>query len=247
MIAPDSTLRSLPRDLPPRQVLFLDAMRLSAEMAGLAYDALYSIALQLTERGPGSGLGNLSVGALAHTYAFIDAANRLREIARSMPGLKHNQEYELFMRGTTDVEGLRDVVQHLNRELQNIATRRTAAMGTITWLGPSPAPNAPASAWVLQTGSFYPGQMTYGPEMDFSAGLKEGTIADLSLTTSAVRVNLSDVHGRIERLMRSLEGAVREHPAEKGRLGSDVLMSFEARPVDPPQADREKSANGDAA
>lgn len=176
-------------------------------------------------------LGDAATHAITHAYSFLDAANRLREVVRSMPGLKHNHEYELFIRGTKNVEELRDVVQHLNRELKNIAQRRTASMGTLTWLGPSPSTDSPATAWILQCGSFYPEQMTIGPEMDLLTGVREGGVEDICLTTSVTRVNLTQTYDRIQRLIRGIKGAARNVPAEKGRLGSDVLMHFELMPV----------------
>jgi hypothetical protein len=40
MIAQDSPLRTLPAELPPRQILYFDALRLSAEMVQAAYEQL---------------------------------------------------------------------------------------------------------------------------------------------------------------------------------------------------------------
>ena len=124
------------------------------------------------------------------------------------------------------------MIQHLNRELDNIANRRTASMGTITWLGPSPSPVSPATSWVLQCGSFYQDQMTFGPKVDLLTGVREGGIADICLTTSTVRVNLTQTYDCIGRFIRGIEGSVRDVPAPNGRFGSDVLMHFELTPVE---------------
>ncbi len=201
-------------------------------MADTSYRELSDIAQVLMERGESRDIGDAASRAITHAYSFLDAANRMREVVRSMPGLKHGPEYELFMRGTGDIEDLRDVVQHLNRELENIAHRRTASMGTITWLGPSPNAVSPATSWVLQCGSFYPDQMTFGPTMDLLTGVREGGIEDICLTTSTVRVNLTETHDRIGRFILAIEGPVRDIPAPNGRLGSDVLMHFELTPVE---------------
>ncbi len=232
MIESDSPLRSLPRNLPPRQVLFLDAIRLSAQMANISYRELSDIAQDLMERGEGRNIGDASSRAITHAYSFVDAANRLREVVPQMRGLKHNSEYELFIRGTRDIKNLRKVVQHLNQELRNITNRRTASMGTITWLGPSPSPVSPATSWILQCGSFYQDQMTFGPKIDLLTGVREGGIADICLTTSTVRVNLTQTYDCIGRFIRGIEGSVRDIPAPNGRFGSDVLMHFELTPVE---------------
>ena len=228
MLSPDSPLTSLPRDLPRRQILFLDAIRLSGQMADFAYRALVDTARRLMQR---TDKPNPDDATRAITHAYIDAANRLREVVRSMPGLKHNHEYELFMRGTNSVEQLRNVVQHLNQELKTIAERRTASMGTLSWLGPSPAPDCPATAWILQWGSYYPELRTVGSRIDLLTGVTEGGVEDICLTTSATRVDLTHTCDRIQRLIRAIEAAARKLPAKSGKLGSDVLMHFELRPA----------------
>lgn len=129
---------------------------------------------------------------------------------------------------------LRDVTQHLNRELRAISDRQSAALGAIAWLGPSPAEDSPPTFWVLQPGSFYPKQLTFSPLIDLEARLAPGEIAQVSLVTSRVRVDLSDVVRRIRGMLAALEPSIREHSQGKDLLGSDVLLHFSLQPVDEP-------------
>lgn len=230
MLAADSPLRRLPADLPRRQVLFTDALRLSAEVAGLSYDSLEALLRSLVGGQGGDANKGVAIEAIADAYSVVDAANRFREVLRVFPSLKQNEVFKLFIRQTAPVETLRDVVQHLNGELANIAAQQSSALGTITWLGPSPHERAPPTAWILQPGSFYPGQATFGPMMDLEAYLGPGEVRQIHLVTSDVRVNLSDVIDRIRTMIRSLEPSVREHSGGKELLGSDVLMHFEFTP-----------------
>jgi hypothetical protein len=230
-LPPDSVFRRLPVDWPRRQVLFTDAVRLSAQMAAFSLQNLERILKSLVNAAPDEALGERAVEAMAYAYGVIDAANRFREVLRSFPGLKQNEVFKLFIRATAGVERLRDITQHLNRELKAIDAIQSAALGTITWLGPSPTEDSPPTAWVLQPGSFYNGQRTFGPLIDREARLAPGEIGQVSLVTSGVRVDLTDVVRRIHRMLAALEPSVREHSKGKELLGSDVLLHFTLRPV----------------
>lgn len=117
MISQESILRRLPKTLPRRQILNLDGLRLSAEMAGIAFESLSDLLHELSQpketRGP---LGDRVVRALMYTYSVVDSIHRFRELLMVFRGLKHNDVYELFIRQTKEVETLRNIVQHLRKK-----------------------------------------------------------------------------------------------------------------------------------
>ncbi len=177
------------------------------------------------------GVKGVAVEAIVHAYGVVDAANRFREVLRSFPGLKQNAVFQLFIRQTAAVESLRDVIQHLNGELRSIGEQQSSPLGTITWLGPSPNEKSPPTAWILQPGSFYRGQVTFGPMMDLEARIPLGEIRQVHLVTSGIRVDLSDAVERIRIMITSLEPSAREHSSGKDLLGSDALLHFSMKPV----------------
>lgn len=177
-------------------------------------------------------LRNEAVEGILLAYAVIDAANRFREVLRVLPGMKQDHTFEIFMRGTSEVEKLRNILQHLNRELDAIGTLAAAPLGTITWLGPSPVRNAPPSAWALQPGSFYQGQQTYSAVIDRLARLGPGEIGQVTLAARNVRVDLTATVSRMRAMLEAIEPGLRAHARGKPRLGSDVLLGFALRPVD---------------
>lgn len=150
---------------------------------------------------------------------------------RCFPGLKQNAVFQVFIRGTASVETLRDVIQHLNNELRDIGEKQSSALGTITWLGPSVEEHSSPTAWILQPGSFYPGQITHGPMMDIEARVSPGEISQIHLVTSGVRVDLPDVIKRIRTMIASIEPSMREHCTGRELMGSDVVMHFSMIPV----------------
>lgn len=231
MLSPDSPLRRLPVNLERRQVMFTDALRLSAEMAAYSYHNLECLLKALVARDRTEQVEGATVQAIVYAYGIIDAANRFREVLRCFPGLKQNAVFQVFIRGTASVETLRDVIQHLNNELRDIGEKQSSALGTITWLGPSVEDHSPPTAWILQPGSFYPGQITHGPMMDLEARVPPGEISQIHLVTSGVRVDLPDVIKRIRTMIASIEPSMREHCTGRELMGSDVVMHFSLIPV----------------
>lgn len=230
MISSESPFRRLPIDLPRRQILYLDALRLSAEMAAIAFQRLNALLMHLSEKGA-EPLGDGAVRALVDAYSVVDSAHRFREVLRVTPGLKHNAGFELFMRRTQAIEKIRDVVQHLNREVDAIAQSGRAALGTVTWLGPPKVPGSPPTAWALQAGTLYANQMTFGPMIDLESTLTSGEFLDVSLSTLGVTLNLSKLVAHAQAMVQSLEPSLQEYAAEKERFGSDQLFSVSLVPV----------------
>ena len=231
MISSESPFRRLPVNLPRRQILYFDAIRLSAEMAGLAFERLYDLLMLVSKQSEGDPPADKAVRAIADAYLVIDSAHRFREIFQITPGLKHNAVFELFMRQTQDVEKLRHVVQHLNQEVDRIVQEGWAALGNLTWLGPSAVQGGPPTPWILQAGTSYPGEITHGPVIDFQSSISPGEIVDISLATAGVKVNLSKLVDRLQSIIRSLEAPLKELAADKKHFGSDVVYMFALLPV----------------
>jgi hypothetical protein len=51
MISKESPFRRMPTDLPRRQILYFDALRCSAEMAGLAFERLHALLMLISGQG----------------------------------------------------------------------------------------------------------------------------------------------------------------------------------------------------
>jgi len=81
MIKQNSLLKRLPHGLGKRQIVFLDALRLSAEMAGQAYEDLIC---ELNKLGSGEGANERRnfVTPVRHAWGIVDAVHRFGEIHR---------------------------------------------------------------------------------------------------------------------------------------------------------------------
>jgi len=136
IIAKESPLRRLPVELDPTQASFLDAIRLTSELGGLAYSRL-TYNLQVIGSREGEewlGPGD-AASVFLDAWSVVDALHRLREILLQMKGIKRRgPKWELFRRSTDGVANLRNTVQHLNNELADMAKNRWSPWGRLNWL-----------------------------------------------------------------------------------------------------------------
>lgn len=231
MISNESPFRRLPVNLPRQQILSFDALRLSAEMAGLAFERLYALLMLVSKQSEGDPPADKAVRALADAYLVIDSAHRFRALLQATPRIKHNAAFKLFIHQTQEVVTLRHVVQHLNQKVKMIEKEGWAALGTLTWLGPSAVPGGPPTSYIFEAGTSYRGQMTHGPMIDFQSFLPPGEIVDISLATAGVKVNLSKLVDRMRSMIKGLEIPLKKFAADKKHFGSDRLIMLPLVPV----------------
>lgn len=115
---------------------FADAMRMSVDMAKMhaseALHMLVQIEDCLAARTPNR---SRVVQLFAHLWGMIDAAHRLRELIQQAPGLKKNsQAVQLFLRATTNVEVLRNYVQHLRTGISRLPRPAAPLWGDVAWV-----------------------------------------------------------------------------------------------------------------
>jgi len=227
MISQDSPLRRLPHGLGAKQIVFLDALRVSAEIAGQAFDDLLD-ELRVLAMGPESGKPRNFVRVIRHTWTFVDAVHRFRAVLQQTPRIKHNHVYELFMRRTEPVTEMRNVAQHLNQALAGIAERSQGAYGTLTWVVGTGEGRVP-KPMMLNIGTTY-GRVV-GPVVDFEEWLPVAEIRRVRLELADRLLILSDAHEHLLSMVRSLEAPVANLAKGKPLHGSDQFINFDLIPV----------------
>ena len=228
MIDQDSPLRRLPHGLSVKQIVFLDAVRVSAEIAGQAYDDLLGD-LRLVGGERDSDQPRNFVRVIRHTWTFVDAVHRFRVVLQQTPGIKHNHVYELFMRRTKTVTVMRHTAQHLDRELAGIAKRGQGAYGTLTWIVGTGEDRVP-QPMMLNVGTAY--GRVLGPVTDFLERLPIREIHRVRLELADRLLTLSDVREHLASMVRSLEAAVANYANGRRRYGSDQFFKCDFIPVD---------------
>lgn len=222
MLSEDSVLRRLPHGLSKRQIVFLDALRVSAEIAQQSYDCLLA-ELQVLSRNDDPDRRRNCISAIRHTWTLVDAVHRFRVVLQNAPGIKHNHVYELFMRGTEGVTTIRNAAQHLNHELAGIAQRSQGAYGTLTWIVGAGEDQVP-KPFMLNIGTAY--GCVVGPMSDFEERVPVSEIRRVRLELADRLLLLSDPYESVVSMVRSLESALSGFADGRERFGSDQLMGF---------------------
>ena len=105
MLKKDSPLRRLPHGFSARQIVYFDALRLSAEIADQAYGELLTEVQALSRLLENPDGTRDPIGAVRHAWSFIDALHRFRAVLQQTPGVEHNHVYELFHASNRAGEG----------------------------------------------------------------------------------------------------------------------------------------------
>ncbi len=227
MISEDSPLRKLPHGLNPKQIVFLDALRISAEIAGQAYEELMNDLRLLSKKTSDQSPNYVRV--VRNAWTLVDAVHRFRAVLRQMPGIEHNEVFELFMRRTEKVEGMRNATQHLNNELDGIARRKQGAYGTLTWVVGA-GDERPVTMYGLNLGATYGGFAT--SVVKPGEHIPSGDIQRVRLELANRRTNLADIRDHVYDFVQSIEGSLAEEFAGKARYGADMFVGFEVTPTD---------------
>jgi hypothetical protein len=226
-IRPDSLLRKLPANLDRRQLLFLDGIRIALEMCELSYTRLVRHLDDLTSDPPTSpGGGARLLEAMQEAWSIVDSVHRLRILLQRLPRLKQRRPWlQAFYRGTASVGDLRNVVQHFDTEIEDLAKQNAPVWGRLTWFTMSDAAASEGHSCIIVLGSFFQradvlinplGRVMHEPLdlVTLSAGTHEACLSDV------VRHSLA----LIEPLERGL--AVDEKGDSTGLPsgGSDIML-----------------------
>jgi hypothetical protein len=137
IIGNDSPLRKIPTALNRRQVLFLEGIRFTVEMADLAYHRLQLTLPLLSNHQHLGSEASPMVSAMLDAWSIIDALHRLRDLIQGAPGFKGKKKspkVRLFLQSTENVPALRNTVQHLGTEIHDtVDDKDWTVFGTLSW------------------------------------------------------------------------------------------------------------------
>src|SRR4051812_12187593 len=102
MLRDDSPLRRLPAALAPRQLVFVDGLRLALESAAIAYQRLHDGLRELTLASfSHSQEHNALIAAAVDAWGVVDSIRRFRRLLQHTPGVKQNSPgFQQFYRAT---------------------------------------------------------------------------------------------------------------------------------------------------
>jgi hypothetical protein len=236
----------LPLDMPRKQVLFFDGIRFAIQMADLSYGRLID-ALARISRLPdgGSSQGPWDVpGCMLDAWSMVDSCQRLRQLVAGLPGMKQNSPgVQLFLRGTSRVEDLRNLVQHLRNEIDSLVSLGVPVWGDLRWFIVLDREPFRGRACGLMAGALFEGQH---PVVNPAGLAFRGAIDHVTLRAGELEVSLSETILAIGRLATGLEAGMRprfegqpHHPADAVTY-AEVVAGETATPATVPQQHEQK-------
>lgn len=215
-IEQDSPLRHPPAEISERQIVILDGIRFSANMAGIALDRLWKT-LCAIDRDENAAWPTATAEAMLNAWSIIDAAHRLVDLMGNLPGLPNASWRRTFRQRMEDAAALRDVWQHQVGEAPKIVEQRGQVWGALAWMQHDG--RIPTGHWFLAIG---------GTEFKGSNWTFAGPAAAIPREDSR-RIRL--LHGErtvyLARMVRDIFEAIRhlEHDIRTGvlrRVGEQV-------------------------
>lgn len=207
MLDPNSPLHRLPAGLHRRQKLMLDGIAMSIDMASMSYARLQNSLLAhsraVTQNQPRPPA--MAALVMMDAWTIIDATNRLRALVKATRGLNRGPAVESFRRSVVDVKTLRNAVQHLIGEVQELEKNGRPLWGSLSWHYMESPETGRGAMHLLVPGTIAPTEglpmvNPLGKEVEIPIGL-------IALTATDVTVCLSDVVHAVERFAERLERA----------------------------------------
>jgi hypothetical protein len=135
-IARDSPLRKPPQPISEQQIVLLDGIRYSADMAGIAIDRLWEQLCFIDGAGWEAEQDvephHIAAAAL-DAWSIIDAVHRMSDLVENLPGLPNSPWRRVFRQRVADALALRDMWQHQVGEAPAIVQQRGQAWGALAW------------------------------------------------------------------------------------------------------------------
>jgi hypothetical protein len=233
IISDESPLRRLPSGLNPKQKLYFDGIRYCIEMADLAYARLRRTLYELTQSFDKPDPEHLEperkhwefVSAIQDIWSIVDSVQRLRKLLRQCPGIKQRSTgMVLFFKSTKQVEPLRNIIQHLETQINELIERDLPVWGVLTWVT---VPNP--STFSGYTCSLIAGTLSPGSHLMINPAGKSilPPIDLITLTAGGNEVCLGHIMSEIEALTRSIEDSMRKQFKELPQAGADLLFVAE--------------------
>ena len=228
IIGEESPLRRLPYKLNHSQALFFDGIRFSVQMADLSYNRLRETAHRLTNNNEKTDTSRqLITSAFLDAWSIIDSIYRLRSLILQAPGIKQNvPPIQIFKRKTKDVEELRHIIQHLNRELHKRGKEAWPVWGTLNWFTVLDTEKFTGCACILVAGSLKHKEVANEKVENLIPAGKSSNhpVVNINLKTSGYVISLTELIECVQNVISPLEKELTEQFEELPHAASDLLI-----------------------
>ena len=233
MIADDSPLRVLPRDLDFRQRMYLDGIRYSIDMAALASERLEQALAEVSrtfESDAKVPTGSFTAVFL-DAWSIVDSVNRLRVLIDKMPRMRRSAQLRVWMKRLAFFEGLRNSVQHLPGEIQVHAEKGESVWGSLAWIWWTGIDPRVIRLEMMLAGTAASAER---PTVDWAGKQVSIGVNHVELTAFGQTARLSEAYETIGEIVPALEKTLRPQFEGLETSGSDLTLSMEIEMVDGP-------------
>ena len=232
IINAESPLRKIPSSLNMKQTLFLDAIRYSVEMSDIAYYRLQNTLLSLTFEHMNNSEAKSqmpSESIILDAWSIIDSIHRLRILLEQLPYLKQKSSGLLsFYKHTEGIEYLRNIMQHINHEVDFLTENKIPVLGSLSWIA-CPEPDKRLYLCNLQTGTLFKRSVPI-IKMPKSVRIPIDKITLIHKESLC----LSDVMAQVVKLTASIETQLKKQMGDLPQAGADLLVILEIKPRETP-------------
>ena len=127
-VAKDSPLRKPPQRISEQQIVLLDGIRYSADMAGIAIDRLWAQLCFIDSTEREIEPSDIAAAAL-DAWSIIDAAHRMSDLVENLPGLPNSLWRRIFRQRIEDVLALRDMFEAVHNLELELAAGKVRLVG----------------------------------------------------------------------------------------------------------------------
>lgn len=244
MISDDSILRQLPPELDRKQVLFLDGVRHTGEIADLAHQRLKSTLTQIATQDLSlDQLRPFFTSAYLDAWALIDVIDRFRALWSLMPYLGEDKPangdppFSVLVQPIRDV---RNVSDHLAQRVDYVLARRGAALGSLSWFTMLDKEKLEGVVCAIIPGTV---SKTRAPMGSPAGKILEFPTGYIRITAGEHTANISEVLPAMEARIAYLEQGIRDGLKEQNptaRTGADMLIRMAVSFGQPSLLRREK-------
>jgi hypothetical protein len=132
-VSHDSPLKKPPAQISERQIVLLDGIRYSADMAAIALDRLWLKLCNIDQNNETTTSADIAEAVL-DAWSIVDASHRTVDLIEAMPGLTNEPWKRIFRNRMADALVLRDAWQHQDGEVETTVRMRGQAWGALAWM-----------------------------------------------------------------------------------------------------------------
>ena len=208
-------------------IFYLDGLKYSFQMAGLAFERLKNTLDEIAKHhSAGEYTENHITSSLLDAWTLVDTCHRIRSLVQQTPGLSPKiPGIQVFLRGTQEVDNLRNYVQHFRSGIPKIPLQSYPLWGVLSWI-PS---HDKTICYTIVSGNMVGG--VSAPSIPFDLGHWRFT-AKIILFANGMEVDLCEIAAKMTKVQNCIIEWLDQQSNIKRSKGKTIVTAYRA--IKPP-------------